>query len=255
MEAMTTVPIRREPPRFRVVAVRRVEQLSPRMTRVVLAGPELEGLAVDEPAASVRVLLPSPETGELVIPTWNGNEFLMAVGARPPLRTLTPRRFDSDTQELTVDVVMHGDGLATQWAAVAAPRSPAAISGPGRGYAIDADAPGFLLAGDESAIPAMSQLLEHLPVETPVTVLIEVADPGARLPVPHHASATVEWLDLAAGAAPGDAMVDAVRAAALVPDSRIWIAGEAACMQRIRRYLFAERGLPRSLAVVRGYWK
>lgn len=252
---MTTVPIRREPPAFRTLAVTGVEQLSPRLTRVVLSGPALEGFAADEPAASVRVLLPSPETGELVIPTWNGNEFLMADGARPPLRTLTPRRFDSDSRALTVDVVMHGDGLATQWAAGAAPGSPVAISGPGRGYTIDANAPGFLLAGDESAIPAMSQLLEQLPVDTPVTVLIEVADPAARLPVSHHASAAVAWLDLAAGAPPGDALVAAVRAAELVADSRIWIAGEAASMQRIRRHLFTERGLPRSLAAVRGYWK
>ena len=36
--------VRREPPRFRQVAVQRVEPLGPRMTRVTLAGPDLEGL-------------------------------------------------------------------------------------------------------------------------------------------------------------------------------------------------------------------
>jgi NADPH-dependent ferric siderophore reductase len=36
-----------------------------------------------------------------------------------------------------------------------------------------------------------------------------------------------------------------------------WISrmGEAAAMQRIRRHLFEDRGLPRSQASVRGYWK
>ena len=52
-----------------MVAVQRVEPLSPRMVRVVLGGPGLEGFVVDEPAASVRVLLPSAATGELVIPS------------------------------------------------------------------------------------------------------------------------------------------------------------------------------------------
>jgi NADPH-dependent ferric siderophore reductase len=35
----------------------------------------------------------------------------------------------------------------------------------------------------------------------------------------------------------------------------VWAAGEAAAMQRLRRHLFDERGVPRSAAVVRGYWK
>ena len=56
----TTARLRREPPRFRLVAVRRVERLGPRMVRVTVAGPELEGLIVEQPAASVRLLLPSP---------------------------------------------------------------------------------------------------------------------------------------------------------------------------------------------------
>ena len=33
------------------------------------------------------------------------------------------------------------------------------------------------------------------------------------------------------------------------------MAGEAAAVQRIRHHLFDERGLSRSHAVVRGYWK
>ena len=57
--------------------VRRTEHLSPRLVRVTLAGPELEGLTVDQPAASIRLLLPSPRANELVIPAWNGNEFLL----------------------------------------------------------------------------------------------------------------------------------------------------------------------------------
>jgi NADPH-dependent ferric siderophore reductase len=50
-------------------------------------------------------------------------------------------------------------------------------------------------------------------------------------------------------------LVAAVRAADLAPDGRIWAAGEAAAVQRIRRYLFEERGIPRARTSVRGYWK
>ena len=246
--------MRREPPPFRPVAVRRVERLSPRMNRVTLAGSGLEGLAIDEPGASVRLLLPSSD-GELVLPSWNGNEFLLPDGRRPPLRTFTPRRFDPEAQELDLEIVVHGHGVASQWAETAAPGVPVAVSGPGRGYTIDRDAPAFLLGGDETAIPAIGQLLEVLPPQTPVQVRIEVAAPDARLPVPDHPRADVEWCDLPSGSAPGDALVAAVAAADLVPGAKVWVAGEAAAVQRIRRHLFSEQGVARGDATVRGYWK
>ncbi len=225
------------------------------MIRVTFTGPDLEGLVVEHPAASVRLLLPAPGEQELVIPTWNGNEFLLSDGRRPIIRTFTPRRVDPSALELDLEIVIHEGGAASKWAQAVRPGDPAAVSGPGRGYVIDHDAPGFLLAGDETAIPAMSQLLEELPATTPVQVHIEVAHPDARLPLPEHPLATVAWHDLPPGAPPGDTLVAAVHGADVDPGTRIWAAGEAAAMQRIRRHLFEDRGLPRSRASVRGYWK
>ena len=245
----------REPPPFLRVEVRRVERLSPRMVRMTLAGSELEGFTVDQPAASVRVLLPSPGTDELIVPSWNGNEFRLPDGSRPAIRTFTPRRVDPEALELDVEIVVHGGGVASEWAEAAGLGAPAAVSGPGRGYAVDDAAPGFLLAGDETAIPAISQLLEVLPADRPVAVHIEVAHPDARLALSDHPGATVKWWDLPLGASPGDALVEAVAGAELDPETRVWVAGEAAAMQRIRRQLFEDLGLPRSQATVRGYWK
>jgi NADPH-dependent ferric siderophore reductase len=225
------------------------------LVRVTLTGPDLAGLTVERPAASVRLLLPSTGRQELVIPTWSGNEFLLPGGRRPTIRTFTPRRVDPEALELDVEIVIHDDGVASEWAAAAEPGDPAAISGPGRGYAIDRDVTAFLLAGDETAIPAISQLLEALPAETAVQVHIEVAHPDARLALPDHPRATVEWCDLPFGASSGDALVVAVRNADLVADTQVWVAGEAAAVQRIRRHLFEDRGLPRARAWVRGYWK
>ena len=51
------------------------------------------------------------------------------------------------------------------------------------------------------------------------------------------------------------AILTAVTTAEFGPDVRVWAAGEAAAMQRLRRHLFDERGLSRSQVVVRGYWK
>jgi NADPH-dependent ferric siderophore reductase len=250
-----TARVRREPPPFRRVAVADVTTVTPRLIRVTVGGPELEGLVIDQPAASVRLLLPSPGGNELVMPTWHGNEFLLPDGSRPTIRTLTPLRFDAVAHELDVEIVIHEGGAASAWAQAARPGDKAAISGPGRGYPIDPDAASFLLGGDESAIPAISQLLEVLPTDKPVHVIVEVADPAARLELPKHPAATVDWYDLPAGAPPGDALVAAVTGADIAPGTRIWAAGEAAAMQRIRRHLLDERSLPRSETWIRGYWK
>jgi NADPH-dependent ferric siderophore reductase len=225
------------------------------MVRVTVAGPELAGLTVEQPAASVRMLLPSIGSDELVVPQWDGNEFLLPDGRRPAIRTFTPWRVDADELELDVGIVVHGGGVASRWVQSARPGDPAAISGPGRGYAVDRDAPAYLVAGDETALPAITQVLDAVPAGTPVEVRVEIADGDARLELPEHAQASVEWRVNPPGSAPGDALGAAVRDVDLATGTRVWVAGEAASVQRIRRHLFEERGIPRAQTAVRGYWK
>lgn len=252
---MTELRTRREPPHFRAAVVHRVERRNPWLVRVTLRGDELAGLDPGLPGASVRLLLPSPGDEDPVLPAWNGNEFLFEDGNRPIIRTLTPLRFDPAGPDLDVEVVLHGEGPLSRWAADAAGGERVAVSGTGRGYDIDADAPAFLLAGDESALPAIATVLRALPATAQVRVIAEIRDDAARVELPTPAGATVEWHVLADGARAGDALVAAVLAAPLPPEVRVWAAGEAAAVQRIRRHLFDEVGMTRSRTVVRGYWK
>jgi NADPH-dependent ferric siderophore reductase len=253
--SLPLTPMRREPPSFREVEVRTAERLTPWMVRVTLAGPELEGFTFDEPAASVRLLLPPAPGAELVRPVWNGNEFLLPDGTRPIIRTLTPLRNDRGAGTLDVEIVVHGAGPASQWATSVEPGAVAAVSGPGRGYTVDASAGAFLIAGDETALPAIAQLLPLLPPSATIAVHVEVAHTDARLPLPHHPRATVNWHDAPADAHPDTALVDAVLGAEVDGETRVWIAGEAASMQRIRRNLFTDRTLARTNTTIRGYWK
>jgi NADPH-dependent ferric siderophore reductase len=248
--------VRREPPPFRPMRVRRVERLTPRLARVTLTGDHVGELAVAQPAASVRVLLPSPEdAGRLVLPAWEGNEFLRADGSRPVIRTLTPWRIDEPTGELDVGVVLHDGGSISDWAAEAQPGWEVAVSGPGRGYVVDPDASSYLVAGDETALPAITQVIEAVPPAVPVQVIVEAGTPSAVMDLPAREATTASWAHLPPGARPGDALVQAVEATALTEGVRVWAAGEAAAVQRIRRFLHDERGLPRSQTNIRGYWK
>ena len=225
------------------------------MLRVTLSGPELNGLQPGLPAASLRLLLPAPGATDVVVPTWNGNEFLFEDASRPVIRTLTPLGLNPDSNELDIEIVRHGHGPLSNWADTAQPGDHVAISGMGRGYDIDTVARFFLLAGDESALPAISTLLPALPSEADVQVFVELSDPDASLELPPHNNMALQWCELANAARPGDALVAAVADAVLDPDVRVWAAGEAAAMQRIRRHLFDERHLSRAHSVIRGYWK
>ena len=243
--------LRREPPAFRRVTVGRVDDLTPHLRRFTFVSDELEGLVIDEPAGSVRLLIPSPGSDELVMPKWTGNEFLLPDARRPLIRTFTPRYLRDG--EIDLDVVLHGDIGASGWAHGASVGDPAAISGPGRGYDIDPDADPLFLFGDETAVPAIAQLLEAIPHETQVVVHVEVARPDARLDLPGHPNATITWHDLG-DEPPGSTLLAAVEAAGIGERSRVWAAGEAAGVQRIRKHL-ATRDIDRSRTTVRGYWK
>ncbi len=233
----------------------RVEPVTPRLRRVTLRGAALAGFTADEPAASVRLLLPAPGTSELVIPTWRGNEFLLPDDTKPVIRTFTPRAFDPERLELDLDVVIHGHGIASEWAATVRPGAPGAISGPGRGYTADHTATSFVIAGDESAIPAIMQVIPALPAHAHASIFIEIAHPDARMTITTRSTAVATWLDLPADASPGEMLVRALRSAPPAVQSRVWAAGEASAMQRIRRFCFDEVGIPRSNCTIRGYWK
>ncbi len=170
-----------------------------------------------------------PHHGELVLPEWNGNEFLHADGSRPHLRTLTPLRIDPERGEVDVDIVLHGAGPMATWAAAATVGDPVAISGTGRGYAIDAGAP-LLLAGDESACPP-SRPSSTRSRAMPVRVIVEVGHPDAELELQGPGGLTVSWHVLAGGLPPGDALVAAVVATPIAAGTRTcgWPARRRRC--------------------------
>lgn len=221
------------------------------MKRVTMAGPELARLETPQPAASVRLLLPTD--GRLVMPEWTGNEFLLSDGSRAPIRTFTPRRFDADALEMDIDIVLHDGGAASAWIERAGEGDEVAISGPARGYEIDPVADSFFLAGDETALPAIGQLLEEIPEAAEVRAVIEIRHPDARIELPHHPGTTVLWAERPHPQEPGSALIPAVLEADISPGTKVWVAGEAGSLVPIRTHLRANHD--RQDLTIRGYWK
>jgi NADPH-dependent ferric siderophore reductase len=193
---------------------------------------------------------------KLVIPT-DGGEVV---------RTYTALEPDLDARTLAIDFVVHGDeGVAGPWAAAAAPGDLLTVRGPGGAYTPDPDADWHLLAGDESAIPAIGAAIEALPAGATAYVLIEVSSPDHQVDLPVRDGVEVTWLHRGASShAVGDEgagleapLVGAVRD---LPwrEGRVqaFVHGEAAAvMHGIRPYLLKERALPRADVSISGYWR
>lgn len=225
----------------RTVQVVRTQRLSESLVRVVLAGDELTGF--DPVHADSYIKLCFPEPGA-------------PADARPRMRTYTVRAFDPASNELTVDFVVHGDeGLAGPWAAHAQPGDAAQLLGPGGGYTPGADAAFHLLAGDESALPAIAVALERAPANLPIKAIVEVHGPGDQIELarPHD----VTWLHRGTGPV-GSRLVDAVTSwqpPAPAADGQWFVHGEAAVVRTLRRYLRLDLGVPMDQLSVSGYWR
>jgi NADPH-dependent ferric siderophore reductase len=253
---MTTRPERRRPKPNRV-RVLRTERITPHMIRVVLGGPELAGFGVGDYTDHYVKLqfrrpgvdYPEPFDLEMIRQRLPRDQWPMS-------RTYTVRAWDPVALELTIDFVYHGDeGVAGPWAAAARPGDELLFQGPGGGYAPRAEADWHLLAGDESALPAIAASLPRLPAGVPARVLIEVDGAAEEQPLDTPADAEIVWLHRG-GAPVGQALVAAVRGLEFLPGTvHAFVHGEAGFVKELRRHLRIERGLPMDALSISGYWR
>jgi NADPH-dependent ferric siderophore reductase len=236
----------------RAVEVRRVTRLSPQMVRVTLGGDELEGFEIAGPTGHLKLYLRQEGQSEIDL------EALAAPrGQRPPSapisRTFTPRRFDAATNELDIEFYVHGDGPASRFATSAVPGQVVAVAGPSRPYRF-VEGAWHLVAGDETAFPAIGMILEALGAEARGLVVLEAAD-AADFPDLALPSGMALRIVVRGGGVAGTAMVDALREVELAGDLvQAWVAGEAVAIRGARKVLL-DRGVPRELLTTRGYWR
>lgn len=241
---------------FRVLDVLRVADVTPRMRRVTLGGPELEAFG-DGP--NVKILVPPAGVAE---PQWpmrgaDGGAVWPPDPLRPTVRTYTLRRNDPQAREIDIDFVLHDHGVAARWAAAATPgHSRLGVGLPGGLSVRDAD--WYLIAGDESALPAIGRILERLPRDARGQALIEIANAEERQPLPTPDGVAVTWLDRrGAEAGTTDLLEQAVRGID-VPSTGTrfaWAAGESSAICTIRKHWRASYGLDHRSSLAFGYWK
>ena len=245
-------------PTFRAVEVRKTARITPHVVRVTLGGPELEGYTSRGPASHIKVFFPKDGERLPVMPTWGPNGPVMAEGRqRPTSRTYTPLQWRPDALELDVDFLVHGEGPGSQWAERAKPGDMVVISGPGSAHQPNVETDWCILAGDESALPAISTILESLPATLPTRVYIEVANKDEVQTLNGPSQLQVEWLERGSDTESiGAVLLDTlVKAPFPEGNGSVWVGCEASVMRSIRAHLLNDRGLDRSMIHTQGYWK
>ncbi|SFC27830.1 NADPH-dependent ferric siderophore reductase, contains FAD-binding and SIP domains [Nocardioides terrae] len=216
------------------------ERLSPGMIRV--------RLVAEDPAAFAERFADSVLTDRYVKLALTGPDGEQVV------RTYTALEPDLEQGTLAIDFVVHGtDGVAGPWAASARVGDRLSLRGPGGGYAPDPTADWHLVAGDQSALPAIRAALAALPGDAVGFAVLQVPDADHEQPLAAPSGVEVSWVH---GADSG-ALVDAVRALSWRTGRvHAFVHGEAeSVMHGIRPYLLKERAVPRTDASISGYWR
>jgi NADPH-dependent ferric siderophore reductase len=283
------------------VEVRRAERLSPSYVRIELGSPELAEFGVDGPLYDQRIKLIFPGSAGLPVispESWWTDWCALPEDSRGHIRTYTIREVlgSGEDTRLAVDFVLHpgAHGPGSSWAAGAAVGDRIMLLCPRRGVTwggiefVPGDADSLLLAGDETAVPAMAAILSMLPGDSRGAAFLEVPVGGDVQPLPAPPGVAINWLPRA-GAPLGSRLSSAVlehlgggAAAPQVADDEVdpdlwetptysssgeslgdggraglyaWIAGESRVVTGLRRALVSDLGLNRSQVAFMGYWR
>jgi NADPH-dependent ferric siderophore reductase len=290
-----------------------IRSLSPHFTRVTFTGDDFDAFAAAGLDQRIKIIFPLPGVGVSELGAdelgTDGAAYLARGGwytrwrelpdaVRNPFRTYTVRAVRAQLREIDVDFVRHGDGgPAARWLLGAEVGDGLVLIGPDRrsassGVGLDwrpGQATNLLLAGDETAVPAICSILESLPEGRRAWAFLEVPSAADALHPRLPAGAEITWL------ARGDAVRGVQLEAAVrewVARSRellspvvlgeippladidvdlellwdspeapdvgsfyAWLAGEAGVIKLLRRFLVSETGVDRSRVAFMGYWR
>jgi NADPH-dependent ferric siderophore reductase len=210
--------------------VLRREQLSPHLVRLVLG--DLQG-----PDAFTTTGIPDEWVG-LVVPGQFQSRYYTVCSW--------------DGSELVLDVVVHDEGLVTEWAWSSGrdcTGDRVTLSEPKGSFAMPDTAGWLILVGDLTAMPAMARIVRS--TDVPTQVFAEVADDLSG----YLADGTdVTWLD---PPGPTESALASVVEGMEWPEGEgyFWMAGESSQMRAIRKHLMREVRLPSTAYEVMGYWR
>ena len=236
MSNIGTIPVlsrMRHETRRRQLMVLSTDHITPNMLRLRLGGSELEGFFSPSPDDHIKIFVSDGQGGSA-------------------MRDYTPRRFNPEEGWLEIDFALHDAGPATHWARQVRVGHLAEIGGPRGSTIIGGPITGWLLIGDETALPAIARRIEQLPQGTPVISLVTLSDPADQQKIETSADHRPYWI-VREDPANATALLSALDDVSVDEGVFIWIAAEAGVARTARDRLL-ERGIRPEWMRAAGYW-
>lgn len=244
---------------FSLITVADVRPLTPHMRRITFLASD-SGAYADFGHIHLRLFFPQLDDRPPEWPTVTPS----GLTQYPPDTSLAIRKYtcrDVDVAAGTIDIdfVLHEDaGPGSDFALRAKPGDVIGMAGPG-GLSARLDRDWYLLAGDETALPAIARILETLPGTARGVALIEVADAAEEQAIETKGKFDIRWLHRN-GAAAGTTtlLIDALRTVEFPADGSsvfVWAGCEFAAFKAIRSHVRSDRKLPNKDTLVVSYWR
>ena len=251
---------REAPPRvvraYRKMTVLAVRDITPRMRRFTLSGDNLQPFL----EGGLHVSLFFLGDGRLEQPQIENTGRVIWPGDAPAARAYTIRHIDVGAGRVEIDMLLHpshGGAPGADFARAARPGAVIGMAGPGGGQLPPSH--WVLLAGDETALPAIARMLETLPAETKAVVRIEVTDQQDWLPLRSAAEVDLRWLHRGhIPAASSRLLLDAL-AQTQFPDQNtdrfVWFAAETEIARQAKASLRARPDYAPGDCMAAGFWR
>lgn len=244
-------------PDFREVTVVRSRSITPHMRRVTISVDDVDRYQTG--GFHVRLLIPPvgrqpvwPHVGRDGRIVWPADADALTV------RIYTIRALDPVRREIDIDIVLHdgSDTPGASWALTAAPGDRVGLLGPGGGGMPTAKR--LLLAGDETALPAIARIAAGLDADADARIFIEVESEADRQHLPSAARIESVWLYRNGSKAGTTGCLQSLihdQTLNATDDRFIWVAGEQAEAAAIRHLLREQRGFDRKNHMIAAYWR
>jgi NADPH-dependent ferric siderophore reductase len=240
--------------RLRLLTVTAITDITPLMRRVRLQG-DMSGFASLGHADHVKAFFFADGTPAELPPIGpDGAQF--PPGTVREMRDYTPRYWNVNEGWVELDFVLHGDGPAASWAARVKAGDTLVIGGPRGSQVVPLAFDWYLLAGDETALPAIGRRIEELPEGAKVVAVIEVENQAEEQSFKTHADLTLIYVHRNGAAAGTTSLVRDAIAAADLPrgEAYAYVAGEVNMARAVKTHLVGERGFNPEWVKAAGYW-
>lgn len=243
---------------FSVVTVNEVIALTPHMRRIIFF---VEDIALfNKPEyLHCKLLFPNTQESAVVWPALNEQGLLKYPNDKKEfdIRTYTIRSVNTINNELTIDMLMHEDGgPGSSWVTQAKKGDKIGLLGPiGKPFTLTN---WMLLVGDETALPAISRILETMPPESKGIALIEIENEKDILPLKHPSGVNLQWIcrhkneNL-------NALMTAVKNSKWPEDKSlqpfVWAGVEFDTFKALRHYFFDELSIEKQQQLIVSYWR